>query len=67
VFFIDETLERRKGTKIKAKGYYRDAVRSSKSQIIKTSGLKWLTIALSIKLSFMPRALALPFLSILEY
>jgi hypothetical protein len=28
--FIDETLERRKGPKIKAKGYYRDAVRSSK-------------------------------------
>ena len=24
VFFIDETLERRKGPKIKAKGYYRD-------------------------------------------
>lgn len=30
VLFIDETLERRKGPKIKAKGYYRDAVRSSK-------------------------------------
>ena len=27
---IDETLERRKGKKIKAKGYYRDAVRSLK-------------------------------------
>ena len=30
VMFIDETLERRKGPKIKAKAYYRDAVRSSK-------------------------------------
>ena len=40
VFFIDETLERRKGKKIKAKGYYRDAVRSSKSQLVKASGLK---------------------------
>ena len=29
VILIDETLERRKGKKIRAKGYYRDAVRSS--------------------------------------
>ena len=41
VLFIDETLERRRGVKIKAKGYYRDAVRSSKSQVVKTSGLSW--------------------------
>jgi hypothetical protein len=67
VFFIDETLERRKGAKIKAKGYYRDAVRSSKSQLVKASGLKWLVMALSIKLPFIPRALALPFLTVLEY
>jgi hypothetical protein len=67
VLFIDETLERRKGKKISAKGYYRDAVRSSKSQLVKTSGLKWLTMTLSVRLSFMPRALALPFLSVLEY
>ena len=39
VLFIDETLERRRGPKIKAKGYYRDAVRSSKSQVVKASGL----------------------------
>ena len=30
VFLIDETLERRKGRRIRAKGYYRDAVRSSR-------------------------------------
>ena len=67
VLFIDETLERRKGAKIKAKGYYRDAVRSSKSQVVKASGLKWLVMALSIRLPFMSRALALPFLTILEH
>ena len=39
VFLIDETLERRKGGQIRAKGYYRDAVRSSRSQVVKTSGL----------------------------
>ncbi len=36
VILIDETVERRKGKRIKAKGYYRDAVCSSKSQIVKT-------------------------------
>ncbi len=67
VLFIDETLERRRGPKIKAKGYYRDAVRSSKSQVVKASGLKWIVIALSVRLPFIPRALALPFLTVLEY
>ena len=67
VLFADETLERRRGKKIKAKGYYRDAVRSSKSQVVKASDLKWLVMALSIKFPFMSRAFALPFLSVLEF
>ena len=66
VFLIDETLERRKGGQIRAKGYYRDAVRSSRSQVVKTSGLKWLVMALSIRFSFAKRAFALPFFSILQ-
>lgn len=66
VLLIDETLERRRGKKIKAKGYYRDAVRSSQSQVVKVMGLKWQVMALSLKLPFMSRALALPFLSVLE-
>jgi hypothetical protein len=66
VLSTDETLERRKGKKIRAKGYYRDAVRSSKSQVVKTSGLKWLVFALSVKLPFIERVLAMPFLTILE-
>jgi len=66
VLFVDETLERRRGKKIKAKGYYRDAVRSSQSRIVKTTGLKWSVMALSVKLPFISRALALPFLSVLE-
>jgi len=66
VLYVDETLERRKGKKITAKGLYRDAVRSSKSQIVKTSGLKWSVMALSVRLPFMARALALPFFTVLE-
>lgn len=66
VMFIDETLERRKGPKIKAKGYYRDAVRSSKNIVVKSSGLKWLTLAMSWRFPFSERYLALPFMTVLE-
>jgi hypothetical protein len=66
VVFIDETLERRKGPMIKAKGYYRDAVRSSKSILVKSSGLKWLTLAVSWRFPFSARYFALPFMTVLE-
>lgn len=66
VVLIDETLERRKGKKVRAKGYYRDAVRSSRSKTVKTSGLKWLVMALSIRFEFAKRAFALPFFTVLE-
>ena len=44
VFGIDETLERRRGSRIKAKGIYRDAVRSSGSHFVKASGLRWISL-----------------------
>ena len=66
VILIDETLERRKGKKIRAKGYYRDAVRSSRSKPVNTTGLKWLVMALSFRFSFAVRAFALPFFTVLE-
>lgn len=65
VLLIDEMLERRRGKQIKAKGFYRDAVRSSQSKIVNTMGLKWLVMALS-RLPFLSRAFALPFFSVLE-
>jgi hypothetical protein len=37
VLGIDETLERRRGKKIAAKGIYRDPVRSSREHFVKTS------------------------------
>lgn len=40
VFGIDETIERRWGAKISKRGIYRDAVRSSKTHFVKTSGLR---------------------------
>jgi len=38
VFGIDETIERRWGSQITARGIYRDAVRSSGSHFVKASG-----------------------------
>ncbi len=40
VFGLDDHIERRRGAKIAARGIYRDAVRSSKSFFVKTSGLR---------------------------
>jgi hypothetical protein len=37
---VDETLERRQGKKIAAKGIYRDPVRSSHTHLVKTSALR---------------------------
>ena len=38
----DETIERRRGRKIAARGVYRDPVRSSKEFFVKTNGLRWM-------------------------
>jgi len=46
VLGIDETIERRRGTQIAARGIYRDAVRSSKEFFVKTSGLRWISLML---------------------
>jgi DDE superfamily endonuclease len=37
---LDDTIERRRGDKIKAKGIYRDPVRSSHGHFVKASGLR---------------------------
>ena len=44
IFGIDETLERRRGAQIRARGIYRDAVRSSRHQLVKASGLRWVSL-----------------------
>ena len=65
VFGIDETIERRSGASIKARGIYRDAVRSSKGHFVKCSGLRWVCVMLLTPISWAQRLWALPFLSIL--
>ena len=44
IFGIDETLERRRGPRINALGICRDAVRSSRSHMVKASGLRWISL-----------------------
>jgi hypothetical protein len=60
---LDETIERRRGAKIAAKGIYRDPVRSSKEQFVKTSGLRWVCMMLLVPIPWAKRVWALPFLS----
>ncbi len=62
---IDDTVERRWGPKIAARGIYRDPVRSSKGHFVKTSGLRWLVLAVMLPVPFAGRRWALPFLTVL--
>jgi hypothetical protein len=65
VFGIDETLERRRGKKISAKGIYRDPVRSTHKNFVKSSGLRWVCVMLLVQIPWASRVWALPFLSVL--
>jgi hypothetical protein len=62
---LDDTIERRRGAKIKAKGIYRDPVRSSQSHFVKASGLRWLSLMLLTPIPWAKRIWALPFLTAL--
>lgn len=65
VISVDETLERRWGKKIAAKGLYRDPVRSTHNRFIKASGLRWVCLMLLVPVPWAGRVWALPFLSVL--
>ena len=65
VLGLDDTIERRRGAKISAKGIYRDPVRSSHSHFVKASGLRWLSLMLLAPIPWAKRVWALPFLTVL--
>ena len=65
VIGLDDTIERRWGTKISARGIYRDPVRSSKGHFVKASGLRWLSAMVLVKVPWADRVMALPFLTLL--
>jgi hypothetical protein len=66
VFGLDDTIERRRGEKITAKGIYRDPVRSSHAHFVKASGLRWLCCMLLVQVSWAGSLWGLPFLTALS-
>jgi hypothetical protein len=65
VLGADDTVERRSGRKIAAKGCYRDAVRSSKKYVVHCFGLKWVAMMVLVPVPWANRVWALPFLTVL--
>jgi hypothetical protein len=65
VIGLDDTIERRWGHKISARGVYRDPVRSSYGHFVKTSGLRWLSVMALLPVPWARRRWGLPFLTIL--
>ena len=65
VLGVDDTIERRRGRCIAAKGIYRDPVRSSHGHFVKASGLRWLSLMLLAPIPWAGRIWALPFLTAL--
>ena len=65
IFGIDETLERRRGAKIRARAIYRDPVRSSRHQLVKASGLRWISLMWLGQVPWAGRHWALPVLTVL--
>src|SRR5438309_3893101 len=62
---LDDTIERRWGKQIQARGIYLDPVRSSHSHFVKASGLRWLSLMLLPQIPWAGRVWALPFLTVL--
>ena len=62
---LDDTIERRWGARIAARGIYRDPVRSSHGHFVKASGLRWLSVMLLAPIPWAGCAWGLPFLTVL--
>ncbi len=65
VIGVDDTIERRWGRKIMARGIYRDPVRSSHGHFVKASGLRWLSFMVLTPVPWAACVKALPVLTLL--
>jgi hypothetical protein len=65
IFGLDDTIERRRGEHITAKGIYRDPVRSSYAHFVKASGLRWLCCMLLVQVPWASAIWGLPVLTAL--
>ena len=62
VIGVDDTIERRRGSKIRDKEIYRDPVRSSRGFLVKVEGLRCLSLQVLARPGFATRTWGLPFL-----
>ena len=62
---LDDSIERRWGARIAARGIYRDPVRSSRGHFVKASGLRWLCVMLLAPVPWAGCIWGLPFLTVL--
>src|ERR671938_986230 len=65
VMGVDDSIERRWGARIAARGIYRDPVRSSRGHFVKASGLRWLSVILLAPVPWARCVWGLPFLTVL--
>ena len=65
VIGMDDTIERRWGRRISARGIYRDPVRSSHGHFVKASGLRWLSFMVLTPVPWTRLIKALPVLTLL--
>jgi hypothetical protein len=65
VIGMDDTIERRWGPRIAARGIYRDPVRSSHGHFVKASGLRWLSFMVLSPVPWAKYIKALPVLTLL--
>lgn len=65
VIGMDDTIERRWGRSITARGIYRDPVRSSHGHFVKASGLRWLSFMVLAQVPWTKVVKALPILTLL--
>ena len=65
ILVIDETLERRRGKKIKHKGWFRDPILSTKEHVAIALGLRWICLAVLVPVPWSQRPWALPFMTVL--
>jgi hypothetical protein len=65
VIGVDDTVERRWGKRIAARGIYRDPLRSSHGHFVRASGLRWVSLSLLAPIPWAARVWSLPFLTVL--
>jgi hypothetical protein len=67
VLAADDTIERRGGRRIKSRGCYRDAVRSSRGHLVRCFGLKGIVLTVLVPVPWSQRVWALPLLTTLSW